>query len=63
MFLQTERLILRTWRPEDRAPFAAINSDPEVVRYLPGPLSREESDAMLYRILNPGCRAAELSWA
>lgn len=32
--LRTERLILRRWRPEDEAPMAAINSDPEVTELL-----------------------------
>jgi RimJ/RimL family protein N-acetyltransferase len=31
--LETERLILRDWRDEDRAPFAAFNADPETRRY------------------------------
>ena len=48
--LQTERLALRAWRDEDLAPFAALNSDPVVMRFLPGPLSRAESDAMAGRI-------------
>ena len=33
MRLETERLILRQWRDEDRAPYAAFNADPEVRRY------------------------------
>ncbi|HEX6129912.1 MAG TPA: GNAT family N-acetyltransferase [Candidatus Limnocylindria bacterium] len=49
--LRTERLILRGWREEDRAPFAAMNADPMVVAHLAGPLSREESDAFVDRIL------------
>ena len=48
--LRTERLWLRRWRPEDREPFAALNADARVVEYLPGPLSREESDALIARI-------------
>jgi RimJ/RimL family protein N-acetyltransferase len=36
--LQTERLLLRHWRPEDEAPMIAINRDPEVVRYLNRPI-------------------------
>jgi RimJ/RimL family protein N-acetyltransferase len=31
--IETERLILREWREEDRAPFAAYNADPETRRY------------------------------
>jgi ribosomal-protein-alanine N-acetyltransferase len=48
--LRTERLVLRRWRDEDRAPFAALNADAEVMRHLPAPLTRAESDAMVDRI-------------
>ena len=44
--LRTERLLLRRWRRDDRAPFAALNADPEVMRHFPAPMSREESDAV-----------------
>jgi RimJ/RimL family protein N-acetyltransferase len=47
--IQTERLLLRRWRHEDREPFARMNADPEVMRYLLRPLSREESDAFIDR--------------
>jgi len=40
----TPRLRLRQWRPEDRAPFAALNADPEVMRYFPALGTRESSD-------------------
>lgn len=46
----TPRLLLRGWRPEDREPFAALNADPEVVEFLPGPLDRDASDALVDRI-------------
>jgi len=32
--VHTERLVLRRWRAEDRAPFAAINADAEVMRWI-----------------------------
>ncbi|ATG73860.1 GCN5 family acetyltransferase [Zobellella denitrificans] len=48
--LHTQRLHLRQWRPEDRAPFAALNADPEAMRYFPAPLSRAQSDALADRI-------------
>lgn len=32
--LETPRLILRRWREEDVAPMAAVNSDPEVMRWI-----------------------------
>jgi RimJ/RimL family protein N-acetyltransferase len=48
--LETERLILRPWRESDLAPFAEINADREVMTYLPGLLSRAESDAQAAHI-------------
>jgi len=48
--LHTARLRLRPWTAADRAPFAALNADPEVMRHFPAPLSRAESDALADRI-------------
>ena len=48
--LQTERLILRDWKDSDREPFARMNADAEVMRYLGEPLSRTESDSLITRI-------------
>lgn len=47
--LETARLILRPWRESDRAPFAVMNADPEVMAFFPALMSREESDAALAR--------------
>lgn len=47
--IETERLILRQWREDDRAPWAAMNADPEVMRHFPAPLSKDESDALMAR--------------
>jgi RimJ/RimL family protein N-acetyltransferase len=41
--LTTARLVLRRWRADDLAPYAALNADPEVMRYFPSTLTREES--------------------
>ncbi|WP_262695577.1 GNAT family N-acetyltransferase [Kordiimonas aquimaris] len=35
MQIITDRLILRTWRDEDRQAFTEINTDPDVMRYFP----------------------------
>ncbi len=48
--LHTARLVLRRWGPDDREPFARLNADPDVVRFLPGPLDRPVSDALVERI-------------
>lgn len=34
--LETERLILRRWQSEDMGPFVAMQSDPEVMRFMKG---------------------------
>lgn len=47
---QTQRLVLREWRDDDLAPFAALNRDPAVVQHLMGPLTPEESAALVERI-------------
>jgi RimJ/RimL family protein N-acetyltransferase len=41
--IETERLILRQWRPDDLDAIAAINADPAVMAHLGGPLDRAAS--------------------
>lgn len=48
--LRTARLLLRRWRDDDRAPFAALNADPAVMEHFPSTLSRAQSDAVVDRI-------------
>lgn len=48
--VRTRRLVLRAFEEADRDPFAALNRDPEVVRHLQGPMSRQRSDAMVDRV-------------
>jgi RimJ/RimL family protein N-acetyltransferase len=48
--LITARLLLRPWRPEDLAPFAAMNADSRVMEHFPAVYTREESDAAAGRI-------------
>lgn len=55
--LETERLILRQWREEDRAPFATMNADPEVLRFFPSTLTRAESDALFDRFVTEWSRS------
>lgn len=47
--LRTARLLLRSWRDSDLAPWAAMNADPAVREHLGAPLTREESDASVAR--------------
>jgi RimJ/RimL family protein N-acetyltransferase len=48
--IRTERLLMRRWRDSDRTPFAALNADPEVMRYFKAPLDRAESDRLIDRV-------------
>jgi RimJ/RimL family protein N-acetyltransferase len=47
--IETARLILRAWRPDDLDPWAALNADAEVMRYFPAVQTRAESEAMMGR--------------
>jgi RimJ/RimL family protein N-acetyltransferase len=50
--LKTDRLLLRRWRESDRLPFQRMNSDPRVMEHFPAPLTAEESDALMARIVD-----------
>lgn len=45
--VRTARLVLREWRDTDRAPFAALNGDPEVMRHFPSTLTPTQSSEMV----------------
>jgi RimJ/RimL family protein N-acetyltransferase len=48
--LRTARLLLRRWMVADRAPFAAMSADPNVMQHLPAVLRPDQSDALADRI-------------
>jgi RimJ/RimL family protein N-acetyltransferase len=47
--LKTDRLVLRYWRESDLDTWAAMNADPEVRRYFPDLMTRQQSAADLHR--------------
>lgn len=49
MIIETERLILRPFEPRDLAPCAAMNADPNTMRYFERPLSQAETEAAITR--------------
>lgn len=48
--IRTPRLRMRRWTDADREPFAAMNADPEVMRYFPSLQERAASDSLIERI-------------
>jgi ribosomal-protein-alanine N-acetyltransferase len=48
--IETERLLLRRWRNDDLAPFAALNADPAVMEHLPSLLDRAGTADLVRRI-------------
>jgi RimJ/RimL family protein N-acetyltransferase len=48
--LRTERLVLRAFADDDRAPFAELSADPVVMEHFPAPLSRAAGDAFVDRV-------------
>jgi RimJ/RimL family protein N-acetyltransferase len=61
--ITTERLILRPWRDDDLAAFAALNADPIVMEHFPSLLDRAQSDARAQRIRDEFEREGFGLWA
>ena len=58
--LRTPRLLLREWREEDLAPFAALSGDPEVMRHLvPFHHDPSHTDSDLDRLMAEAIDAAK----
>lgn len=50
MIFETDRLIVRNWRDEDRDLFFEINSDDRVMEFFPFRRNREETDAVFAKM-------------
>lgn len=65
--IATPRLALRRWHPTDAAPLYAMNQDPRVLAFLPGPMSMQQVEAFMasqnatYDACNMGYLAATLA--
>ena len=49
-YLETDRLVLRSWKPEDLPLFAAMNKDERVMRYFPSTLTDVQTESFYNRI-------------
>ncbi|WP_319926687.1 GNAT family N-acetyltransferase [Xenorhabdus littoralis] len=45
--LETERLLLRSWKDEDKEPFFRLNSNPEVMEFFPNTLTKEQNNGLV----------------
>lgn len=61
--LETERLVLRSWRDGDRFPFAAMSADPAVMEHLDGVVTAAESDAIIDRLVGVDLDQGHTFWA
>ena len=61
--LETERLLMRSWRDDDLAPFHAVCSDPDVMATLGPVMSREEVAALIERMRGIEAEHGHCFWA
>ena len=63
--IETPRLLLRPWREEDAAPYAEMNADPEVRRWMfpARPLTAEESTREIAAMVDQWRRLGFGHWA
>lgn len=61
--IETARLILRPWRDADREPLHRMSRDADVMAFLGPLLSREESDALIDRMMALQAQRGYCFWA
>jgi RimJ/RimL family protein N-acetyltransferase len=61
--LETDRLILREWRDEDREPFYEMSKDPRVMVTLGSIMTRAESDALIDKVQARQVEHGHTVWA
>ena len=49
-YIETDRLILRAWKPEDLPLFVEMNRDERVMRYFPTTLTDKQTESFYNRI-------------
>lgn len=60
---ETDRLILRTWKLEDRAPFLKINQDPKVMEFLRAPFTAQDVEEFIHRMETQNAQFHYMGWA
>jgi RimJ/RimL family protein N-acetyltransferase len=61
--LTTDRLLMREWRDGDRAPYAALNADEDVMEHFPSTLTARQSNEMVDRMIAKWAADGHGLWA
>lgn len=59
----TSRLVLRGWRPADLRPYAAMNADPQTMRYLDGPIGAAATERLITHLIGMWALRGHGMWA
>ncbi len=59
----TERLVLRGWKAADLDPYAAMNADPETMRYLDGTFDRAGTERLVTHLIGMWAIRGHGMWA
>ncbi|WP_261565643.1 GNAT family N-acetyltransferase [Frankia gtarii] len=59
----TSRLVLRGWRSEDLPRYAAMNADPETMRYLDGPFGLADTERLVTHLIGMWAIHGHGMWA
>lgn len=60
--IETERLRLRPWREDDKAPFHELANTPAMMEYFGGPVAREKHDAIIDKMIDQQARFGHCMW-
>jgi RimJ/RimL family protein N-acetyltransferase len=63
VIIETERLILRTWRQTDADAYFKINQDPKTIELLRGPLTMEQVNDFIPAVNNQQEKHGYTLWA
>lgn len=61
--VETERLVLRTWKKEDASSYFQINQDPKVIEFLLGPLTMEQVNDFILTVNSHSDKHGYTLWA
>ena len=61
--IETERLILRTWKEADAGAYLQINQDPKVIEFLRGPLTLAQVKDFIPAVNSHGIKRGYTLWA